>query len=45
MKVINFKKEVGRHWYSDGVFTHLDKYEIFVGIGNNTTGQRIHEVL
>lgn len=30
---------------SDGVFTHLDEYEIFVGIGNNATRQRIHEML
>ncbi|WP_366161308.1 acetyltransferase [Bacillus infantis] len=30
---------------SDDVFTHLDEYEIFVGIGNNTTRQRIHEML
>jgi sugar O-acyltransferase (sialic acid O-acetyltransferase NeuD family) len=27
------------------VFTHLDEYEIFVGIGHNTTRQRIHETL
>nr|WP_289037955.1 acetyltransferase [uncultured Allobacillus sp.] len=30
---------------SDDVFTHIDEYEIFVGIGNNTTRQRIHEML
>jgi sugar O-acyltransferase (sialic acid O-acetyltransferase NeuD family) len=30
---------------SDDVFTHLDEYEIFVGIGNNATRQRIHEML
>ena len=30
---------------SDDVFTYLDEYEIFVGIGNNTTRQRIHEML
>jgi len=30
---------------SDDVFTHLDEYEIFVGIGNNATRQRIHERL
>lgn len=30
---------------SDEVFTHIDEYEIFVGIGNNTTRQRIHEML
>jgi sugar O-acyltransferase (sialic acid O-acetyltransferase NeuD family) len=30
---------------SDDVFTHIDEYEIFVGIGNNTTRQRIHERL
>lgn len=27
---------------SDDVFTHIEEYEIFVGIGNNTTRQRIH---
>lgn len=30
---------------SDDVFTHIDEYEIFVGIGNNGTRQRIHEML
>jgi sugar O-acyltransferase (sialic acid O-acetyltransferase NeuD family) len=30
---------------SDDVYTHIDEYEIFVGIGNNTTRQRIHEML
>lgn len=30
---------------SDDVFTHIEEYEIFVGIGNNTTRQRIHEML
>ncbi|WP_062351713.1 acetyltransferase [Bacillus kwashiorkori] len=30
---------------SDDVFTHIDEYEIFVGIGNNATRQRIHEML
>ncbi|OMF59358.1 acetyltransferase [Paenibacillus sp. FSL R5-0490] len=30
---------------SDDVFTHIDEYEIFVGIGNNTTRQRIHEMV
>jgi sugar O-acyltransferase (sialic acid O-acetyltransferase NeuD family) len=30
---------------SDDVFTHIDEYEIFVGIGNNTTRQRVHEML
>lgn len=30
---------------SDDVFTHIDEYEIFVGIGNNATRQRIHELL
>lgn len=30
---------------SDDVFTHINEYEIFVGIGNNTTRQRIHEML
>ncbi|THE09167.1 acetyltransferase [Bacillus timonensis] len=30
---------------SDDVFTHIDEYEIFVGIGSNTTRQRIHEML
>ena len=30
---------------SDDVFTHLEEYEIFVGIGNNATRQRIHEML
>ncbi|WP_433745229.1 acetyltransferase [Falsibacillus pallidus] len=30
---------------SDDVFTHIDEYEIFVGIGNNATRQRIHENL
>ncbi|MFG6119301.1 acetyltransferase [Thalassobacillus sp. B23F22_16] len=30
---------------SDDVFAHIDEYEIFVGIGNNPTRQRIHEVL
>lgn len=30
---------------SDDVFKHIDEYEIFVGIGNNATRQRIHEML
>lgn len=30
---------------SDDVFKHIEEYEIFVGIGNNTTRQRIHEML
>lgn len=30
---------------SDDVFTHIDEYEIFVGIGNNATRQKIHEML
>jgi sugar O-acyltransferase (sialic acid O-acetyltransferase NeuD family) len=30
---------------SDDVVTHIDEYEIFVGIGNNDTRQRIHEML
>ncbi|KMY51045.1 acetyltransferase [Peribacillus loiseleuriae] len=30
---------------SSDVFTHIDEYEIFVGIGNNSTRQRIHEML
>ncbi|WP_404445989.1 acetyltransferase [Sutcliffiella horikoshii] len=30
---------------SEDVFTHINEYEIFVGIGNNTTRQRIHEML
>lgn len=30
---------------SNDVFTHTDEYEIFVGIGNNDTRQRIHELL
>lgn len=30
---------------SDDVFTHIDEYEIFVGIGNNDTRQKIHEML
>jgi sugar O-acyltransferase (sialic acid O-acetyltransferase NeuD family) len=30
---------------SDDVFTHIYEYEIFVGIGNNDTRQRIHEML
>ncbi|MEA1853620.1 acetyltransferase [Cytobacillus sp. OWB-43] len=30
---------------SDDVFTHIDDYDIFVGIGNNDTRKRIHEVL
>lgn len=30
---------------SDDVFAHIDEYEVFVGIGNNTTRQRIHEML
>lgn len=27
------------------VFTHIDEYEIFIGIGNNDTRQKIHEML
>ncbi|NLP51840.1 acetyltransferase [Bacillus sp. RO1] len=30
---------------SDDVFTHIDEYDIFVGIGNNATRQKIHEML
>lgn len=30
---------------SEDVFTHIEEYEIFVGIGNNTTRQRIYEML
>ncbi|SFB04665.1 MULTISPECIES: acetyltransferase [unclassified Bacillus (in: firmicutes)] len=30
---------------SDDVFTHLDEYEIFVGIGNNATRHKIQEKL
>jgi sugar O-acyltransferase (sialic acid O-acetyltransferase NeuD family) len=30
---------------SDDVFTHIEEYEIFVGVGNNTTRQKIHETL
>lgn len=30
---------------SDDVFTHIDEYEIFVGIGNNATRRKIHEML
>lgn len=30
---------------SDDVLSHIDEYEIFVGIGNNTTRQRIHKML
>jgi sugar O-acyltransferase (sialic acid O-acetyltransferase NeuD family) len=30
---------------SDYVFAHKDEYEIFVGIGNNVTRQKIHEML
>lgn len=30
---------------SGDVFTHIDEYEIFVGIGNNDTRQKIHEML
>ncbi|WP_175640171.1 acetyltransferase [Metabacillus schmidteae] len=30
---------------SDDVFTHIDEYDIFVGIGNNATRQRVHEML
>lgn len=30
---------------SDDVFTHIDEYEIFIGIGNNDTRQKIHEML
>ncbi|MEK4201688.1 acetyltransferase [Cytobacillus sp. FSL K6-0265] len=30
---------------SDDVFSHLAEYEVFVGIGNNGTRQRIHEML
>ncbi|WP_191560017.1 acetyltransferase [Metabacillus idriensis] len=30
---------------SDDVFTHLDECEIFVGIGNNATRQRVQEKL
>lgn len=29
----------------DDVFKHIDEYEIFVGIGNNATRQKIHEML
>jgi sugar O-acyltransferase (sialic acid O-acetyltransferase NeuD family) len=30
---------------SDSVSEHIDEYEVFVGIGDNTTRQQIHEVL
>lgn len=30
---------------SEDVFTHIDEFEIFVGIGNNATRQKIHEIL
>ncbi|MFC4025127.1 acetyltransferase [Oceanobacillus longus] len=30
---------------SDYVFKHIDDYEVFVGIGNNVTRQKIHEML
>ncbi|MBU9723075.1 MULTISPECIES: acetyltransferase [Bacillaceae] len=30
---------------SDDVYTHIDEYDIFVGIGNNATRQKIHEML
>lgn len=30
---------------SEEIFTHLDDYEIFIGIGNNVTRQKIHEML
>jgi sugar O-acyltransferase (sialic acid O-acetyltransferase NeuD family) len=30
---------------SEDVIKHLNEYEIFVGIGSNTTRQRIHEML
>ncbi|QVY61297.1 acetyltransferase [Cytobacillus gottheilii] len=30
---------------SGDVFTHIDEYEIFVGIGNNDTRWKIHEML
>lgn len=30
---------------SDDVFMHIDEYDIFVGIGNNATRQKIHEML
>ena len=30
---------------SDDVFMHIDEYDIFVGIGNNATRQKIHEIL
>jgi sugar O-acyltransferase (sialic acid O-acetyltransferase NeuD family) len=30
---------------SDKVFAHKDEYEIFVGIGNNATRQKIHEMI
>lgn len=30
---------------SDDVFTHIDEHEIFVGIGNNATRQKLHEML
>ncbi|MFC4386577.1 acetyltransferase [Gracilibacillus marinus] len=30
---------------SGDVFTNIDEYEIFVGIGNNATRQKVHEML
>ncbi|WP_088052513.1 acetyltransferase [Virgibacillus dakarensis] len=30
---------------SDNVFTFVDEWEVFVGVGNNITRQRIHEML
>ncbi len=27
------------------IFTHINEYEVFVGIGNNTTRKRVHEML
>jgi sugar O-acyltransferase (sialic acid O-acetyltransferase NeuD family) len=30
---------------SDIVFEHIDKYQIFIGIGNNAIRQKVHEML
>jgi sugar O-acyltransferase (sialic acid O-acetyltransferase NeuD family) len=30
---------------SEDVFTHIDEYELFVGIGNNDTRQKVYEML
>ncbi|SER69708.1 sugar O-acyltransferase, sialic acid O-acetyltransferase NeuD family [Gracilibacillus ureilyticus] len=31
--------------HSKDVYFHIDKYEVFVGIGNNSTRKRLHEML